>query len=319
MNKFCKIVLIVAGVSAILGGALLLGGKAMGGTPKFSVNLISSGQKIVTEKDIVTGEIPVKDFDSILLDTASVDVKICKGNERKVTYSVPEDYIPEVSVDNKKLHVKQPNVIGGITCSFTTNQYLGYTIYITDNDEYSADLNSASGEITVDGVNISGKVSVASGDVIINNANSNSIDFSYASAVMTINNSNILKASFSGSSGDINVKNSNFQNVDISVASGETTFEKSSIADFISVASSSGDIILSLEKCGSVKTDSASGEVDLKLPGKMDDYSFNVNTTSGEINVGGVEGDRKLSLNSSSSKSIVCESTSGDVSVSFAK
>lgn len=318
MSKFTRRMITIAAFAALIGSGLLLIGKALGGTEKYTLNINKVGEKIYTENDLVSGSIDLDKYNSVSIDTASMDIVICKGDSYKIEYSCPDVVIPEVSVEDNTLRVKQPRYNGGINVSFANTNYMGYKIYLPDNMEYNIDVEGASATITVSSVNVSGNISTSSGDIFLNDIKGRKMNLKFTSASVKVDNVDFEEMSFSGSSGDVYVSRSDIDEVSSKLTSGHFDFSKS-FAEEISCEASSGDISIVLNTINRIRTNTTSGDVEINIGEKMDEYSVEVNTTSGSIEIGKNEYEDHASINSGADKSIDCQATSGDVKVSFTK
>jgi lia operon protein LiaG len=122
------------------------------------------------------------------------------------------------------------------------------------------------------------------------------------------------------SSGDLSISNSTISGgIDVNISSGHLTITNTS-ADVLTTDVSSGNVTAEGFTVNSVSTNSSSGDVELHLTGAPEDYSIDIDVSSGDILLDG--GGVHMSTNSdltwgTGSKHIDCDTSSGDVKIYF--
>lgn len=295
MNKTVKVILIIAAVLLPVGVIIALIGIKSGGGNGWGLDF-SNGQAHVLTKN-VDERVDVKEFDSLLVEVASADVIVMRGDSYKVEYKTREGKEPIIEEEGGKLTVKQPPM-GLVMFDFnfgTVNNT--YIIYVPDNGKpFEFDLISSSGDITLDRVKASGSIKLSSGEVMINDIEGESL------SVIT-------------SSGDINCDKVVSPDVKCVVSSGDINMLRVNAAK-LDCKTSSGDIDINDSEADDVNLKASSGELTVALNGAPDDYSYDMKVSSGDIVINGAEIDgREYVKENSGNKSLSCKATSGDITV----
>ncbi len=296
MNKTVKIILIIA-ACLIPAGLLIAGlGFFMGGKGGWSLNF--SGGKPVVGTDVVEETIELKDFDRLELEISSADANIMRGDSYAISYKVRKGEEPGITEDGGILTVKQPEK-GFVMFDFGSTKDLDvYTITIPDTGKIT-DLEAkvSSGDILIDSVKVSGSVRASSGNILLNGIEGDELSVETSSGDINGDKVKAAKSSFSASSGDVTILRLDTDEVNCKTSSGE-------IGLFDSVAAN-------------VTAKASSGDIDIELNGKFDEYSFRIDTTSGDIKVNGDEHEKEYVRDNGTDKKIDLSATSGDVEVNI--
>lgn len=325
MKKSIKGICIGAGCAVALGGLLIFAGKLLGGDMVSAIEMDSSFKpKVITtthiKADCEYREYDIEEFDTLDIIVSSVDIEIVKGTERKLEVNAPEVYFPEISQSGSNLKIKQPNLSNvslTITSKGITPTEVYYRLTVTDDDIIDANIGATSGEITVDDVNIRGRVSVTSGDINLSDIESKDISVHTTSGEININKCNFTDGITTDStSGGLNVEGVETSVFGSQTTSGEKFFSNVKAGEFKSSGTSGGTKAVNLE-ADKIIVNGTSSEVNLKLDGSEDEYNIAIHTTSGDIRVGNHSAERDYSAKGSTDKTVDIDVTSGDVKIEF--
>ena len=335
MNKSGKIVLIVAAICIVIGGALAAIGFAFGGTRAFVVNY--GNHEVPTDREIVSGSIDIDAFDELIVDTMSIDVIVEEGTEYRIEYSVFEEYVPIVEQSGKKLSIQQPKVNSNAgMISFSFNNYTPfYKIIVPKMDDaveceikltsggftnnvfdMSGDLTLTSGKVILSDIEFEGKMKVTSGSISLENISGNELLVEKTSGGMNMKNCKYDEIKIDTSSGNSMLENCEANDFSLDSTSGELSIKDGKYGD-MRVEMSSGDITLEGCTVNNYVYDLTSGSQELNIKGNESDYDFSLSSTSGEISVGGKDVGNKYSDVSGKDKKISGESSSGDLRIIF--
>ena len=335
MNKVFKWIAIVAACVLVIGVAFagigaLLGGKLIGYAFNFG------NMNIRTAEDLVEETVDLEPFDEIYVEAADPYVIIKKGNENKINYKLPKEMIPTITNEQGKLSVVQDKKKNNFDINMGYNENI-YIEIVVDNDELTKlDVKASSGDVSVEDLNVEGKIKVSSGAIYIENcAEGKDLETVVSSGSLTINNSNFENLSHKQSSGDTEINTVTAKSIAIDSTSGSVTV-LSVYADTIDCKLTSGEIYASEVECDSIKTkntsgdinilnirtdkveaDSTSGTVEYMIIGDENDYDFTLKATAGDVKAGSVEADHKFERNNGLDKSVNANTTSGDVIINF--
>ena len=313
MNKIVKYICIGAAIAVGAGIIIALIGRAFSG----SVNLetFSVGSTItVTADDCINEKTELKEFSSLRMDATMIDIEVVKGDKYELEINVPEEFIPEVTEEGGKLYIKQPkneNISMNIV-----NAKLYYKITVPDDDVIDTEIIVTSGDVTVKDVNLEGMIQQTSGDSNISGVRSGKLVLKATSGSTMIQDAEVDSIEVGRTSGDVNLRGVKSSSLDIEATSGEIEIDDSDISD-VSVEVTSGDVDAERLTVDNFTVGGTSAEVDLHLVGNVEDYDFDINTTSGDIEVGGVSSEHSYKTNAGKDKKINISTTSGDVEIAF--
>ncbi len=295
MNKTVKIILIIAAVLLPVGVIIALLGIKSGGGNGWGLDFTGGQAQVMTNN--VDESVDLKEFDSLLVEVASADVIVMRGDSYKIEYKTREGKEPIIEEEGGKLTVKQPPM-GLVMFDFnfgTVNNT--YVIYVPDNGKkFDFDIVSSSGDITLDRLKASGNVKLSSGDVLINDVEGEGL------SVIT-------------SSGDINCDKIRSSKVDCTVSSGDINMLRVDAGE-LDCKTSSGDIDINDSEADAVDLKASSGELTVALNGAPDDYSYDLTVSSGDIVVNGAEIEgREYVKENPGGKPLKLKATSGDITI----
>lgn len=296
MSKAKITVLVIAAVMVVSGISMLIIGLTVGASPVISIGNRKAGS---SNYKMVGETLELNDFDKADIDVASMDVMIESGSEYKLEYRTYEGHEPITEVKGGHLTLKQPRDSVGFNMDFRilSTQEGEYYKLTVPGEIKDLDLNVSSGDIIINGVNVSGKADLSSGDISIRDSEGRDLDIETSSGSISLEDAGYRKLKLHASSGDIKLNECSMDELESKTSSGEMLLEDI-LTDRVDLSSSSGDVTLSVK-------------------GSEDDYSYDIDTSSGSIRVG----DRKLegdySFGDNKEKSIKAETSSGNVTISF--
>lgn len=351
--------MVLAAVALIVLGIGLIGlGKSLGGK-EFSVNPFnrSGNGNSVKTSNVVEGTISdIDDFDTLVVNTSSVDFIIENGNEKRIEYCVFEGMEPIVKRDGKKLTIEQPSIEWHFSVNVSAKK-ICYKLIVPEGTKFDAGIQSTSGDVTIGKVAMSGSVASSSGEIAMAELEGSDLKVNTTSGGIEIADADYSgQIKLTSSSGGVGASNLYCSELSIQTTSGgcsvndsETkkfTHDTSSgsfksngfIADSIDIDSTSASITLTDCKTENIKATSSSGSIrlelsdskdlndvrcnttsgsiKLELPGDESDYSFDILTTSGSIKVGGTSAERKYQ-NGRGGRTVKATASSGSVTIDF--
>ena len=292
-----KVILYVAIGMSIFGFIVLATGLKMGAKPVVAIGNKQSGGS----RELIKESIELSKFDELDVDIASIGTYIEQGDSYRLEYQAYEDNVPKITENNDKLTVKQPSHSTfrfGVDFSGDDEQY--YRIIVPeDAGVLDVDLDAASGLISVDSVNIDGKVDIASGLVQIKNVESKELKVAAASGKVELENITTKKLKLDLSSGMMNVDNCTTKDLDAELTSGTMTFDR-----------------MTFDKAD---LDESSGKIELNVVGTKDDYSYDIEATSGSIKIDGNSVGKSYKTDGDKDKEIKADMTSGSLDITFSE
>lgn len=117
-------------------------------------------------------------------------------------------------------------------------------------------------------------------------------------------------------SADVSLKGIQSKKLTVNSTSGKMSFNDSKIND-LSASSTSGDVTSNMLAADKISIDSVSADVELGLEGTEDEYDYNIESLSGDIEMGDTSFGRSFSTLNGRDKSIQVETISGDVDIVF--
>lgn len=329
-NKTKRIIFIVIGLLVII--AFLY--KKTGFVIKKGDDVV---KKVITlsDDDMVEETIDLKEFSKLTIDYSSVDITIEKSvsaNGYSISYCLPEVQLPRVSYQGKTCMIDEPSNISLQLNLNHKDRYLKITVP-SGADDYDVEIKSSSGDVTVNSVNINGKIDTISGDIYLLAVNSKSSEIITSSGDVTvsestldngklettsgnieIDNSSSSKFTVRSSSGDIVLCDDQFGDIYVNTTSGNTEIEESRLK-YLEHRSTSGDLEIRDSELGSISSDSTSGFAEIELDDDIKNYNYSITTTSGSIEVGGIDAKREYEENNHAGNNIRISRTSGKVKI----
>jgi len=313
----------------------------------FIANSVNTLKKEDAQKFTVD-KTKVEAITKIDINTRIADVELIEADD----YYVEIDYMyweesPEYTLEDGVLRFDDSNVLPK---SYSINFELKNSIKIYIPNAAAFDqikMNNSTGNITAAGfVADDLNVNVAYGDLVIKNAaavkcairlsagNSKITDFSvaemdfinsYGNAKFTNINTNASQLpdgvdfnnfDVSMSSGNIDIKGLNSISTDISNSYGNVNCDEITCEKF-DTSLSSGDLNISKADLKDITIDNSYGDVTLSLSMAKEDYTMDLNTSYGEIEVDGKSYENHLVFESGGTRNIDVTLSSGDVSIEF--
>lgn len=315
MNKVVKYICIGAAIAAGAGIIIALIGRAFSGNVHSETFSISFGDTItVTADDCINEKSELKEFSSLHIDATMVDIEIVKGDKYELEVNVPEELIPEVTEEGGKLYIKQPkneNIAMNVV-----NAKLYYKITVPNDDVIDTEIVVTSGDVAVKDVNLEGMIQQTSGDSSISGVKSEKLVLEATSGSALIQDAEVDIIEAGRTSGDAKLCGVKSSKLDINATSGEIEIDDSDISD-VTAEVTAGDIEAERLTVDNFTVGGTSAEVDLQLVGNVEDYDFDISTTSGDIEVGGTSSEHSYKTSGGKDKKINISTTSGDVEIKF--
>lgn len=316
MRKLLKVSLILSGALLVLGITFVAAGKLLGGSFNFGVYINENGVGEYSGQIIDKTEV-LEAFDRIETDTHSFDVYIQPGDEYKVEYHIIEENVPSIKVENNTLYVSQKNIgnISFFTTTVSEPQYMYITVPKDNTKVYDVDLLLTSDRMDIKEVNIEGSIEMTSGDLFINDLDSNDLNIKMSSGKAKINDINANDINIKMTSGSTVINNLKGKNIELTMSSGDVDMDNVE-ADSINTKQSSGNIKGNNINIPVFKQKMSSGTVEWNIIGHKDDYNWNLNKTSGSIKIDNDSID-KYNVDNKTDKDFEAELTSGSLKISF--
>lgn len=227
------------------------------------------------------------DIDSIIFNMDAADLNIQYGESASVSYNLPEDSIPDISLDDGKLSVISKKNIRHFNINFfvfgNENKY-DVTITVPTGTELSdVDLTTDAGDLDLKDISTSTlNIETDSGDLKLNSVFATDATIISDSADIDFENVDFSKSTIKTDAGDYKIKNSEIDDLDIESDAGDLKIDDSTI-DNIKAEFDAGDIKAedSTINSGSCKTDLG----DIKLDGNIGDVS--TSSDGGDIRING--------------------------------
>lgn len=328
---------VIAAAALIVLGVGITGlGKALGGSSNgiLGINKTKDEGWKVTTGNVVEGTVFIDDFDELVLNTSSVDIIIEEGTDFAFTYCVFEGQEPKVTQSGSKLKIEQPSNIVSVDLFAYGPEGRYYKLTVPEDVKIDVEIESSSGEIDINSVDMFGSVSSSSGSIKIANVIGDDLDVTASSGSIRVETSRFDKLIVKATSGDVTTSISDTHELSLTTSSGtikvdrttaDDTFLKSTSGsikaeefetDSVKVETTSGSVNLECDEVDSVKCKSTSGSVTLELPGSKDDYSYDLSCTSGTIKVGNDRSDHSYS-SKNGGKPVEVQTTSGNIHIQF--
>lgn len=248
-----------------------------------------------------TLELPAGQYDSLTVEELSRDIQVRPSEDGKIhiTYYTSERYRYTESTEGGQYRLRaEPEAsVFGLRFDFQINFDFNApnhntVIYLPEDLKEAFTVTAAGGDISMEGVNLAGPVSVknVSGDIALSGCAAG--DLSVAST-----------------SGDTALSAAEARSIQVTAVSGDIALTDCVSQGTLSVTGTSGDIRLDAPVAGELLAVSTSGDVLFSNPAFS---SLTVHTTSGDIT-----GFVSLSRDEFYSMPVDMKSTSGDIALSF--
>lgn len=294
MNKTAKIILIIAICMIPAGILVTMLGVSMGGKIGWSLNL--SEGKITVSSDAVTKTEDLDDFDSLELEISTADVNIMRGDAYRIEYKTQEGKEPVITQENGKLTIRQPSM-GFVMFNFGfANEGNEYTITVPDSGK-QIDLNAkiSTGDLMLDRIKVSGRVDASTSDVLLNDIDGDEL-------------------SVTVSAGDINGDKVRVSDINLNGSTSDIEMLRL-MSDKVYAHTSTGDIDINDSAIPDLSCDTSTGDVTVQMNAKPEDYSYDLNVSTGDIVVNGVECEKSYIKDNRTGKKIGIKTSTGDIDV----
>ncbi len=293
MNKTVKTILITAACMIPAGVIIAAAGIHFGGKPVWAIDFGNAGSPFTTDIDF--DSVALEDLKSLKINVSSADVSIIPGKTLAVKYRAMNGFEPDITQEGGTVTITQVAESHSATFGFTPEMNT-YKITVPEGTApFTLDLKSASGDILLDGVSLSGTVSASSGDITISDISGSQLSVTSASGDISCESMMTESTSLTTASGDISITGSNFGDVCCKASSGNI-----GIIDSQSV---------------STVCEALSGDVTISYDGDENEYSFDLRSESGDINLNGRESEGSLSRQGNSDRSVTARTGSGDIDI----
>ena len=314
MSKTERIILIVALAMIPVGIIIAFLGFRFGGRASWSVNLADS--QVNSSTEIVESSVDLEEFDSLTVDVSSMDVNLIPGDSYQLHYRVMEGNEPILNTRGGELSISQPKRANFMVFNFESpDEY--YELTVPEGTKiYPLDFKTASGHATIEGVPVSGKIRLMSGDLNIKGFDTTDLNLELSSGEVTFDQINLNNMNVKMSSGEFYMNDSTMQRLSLEASSGD--YEINNVkADEITGILTSGELTMKDVKTDKIDAKMTSGELTMDLIGNADDYDYTISLTSGDIEINGEEMEHKYVKDTGSDKKINVKATSGDVEINF--
>ncbi len=321
MKTTTKTLLIIA-VCFMVGGLLLAGvGTAMGGTTQFSYEFTNGKFEFNDGSESYVGDtVKVSKFDKLVVNSNVIDVEISdSGKDYEVTYYVPKNYVPTIS-DGDTLTIKVPNDNDeGLHLNlFSVGSFndAKITINIPSSDKnLKFEVESSTGDITVENIDFNGSVKSSTGDVAISDAELGDVELITSTGDIYYSNIKCPSLNMTTSTGQSHIDDSDIDSLTAKTQTGDIDVNDSKI-DSVKIEGSTSDIEFEDVETDDVYIKVSSGECELDIDGSAKDYSCSLSSSTGDIEVNGTEYEKQYTLNGGS-KNITVTTSTGDITVDF--
>lgn len=315
MNRFIKIVLIIAGICILLGVILSVGAYKFGSdemidniknaiNEKYNVDVdISPSGISFHKKDGVTSNIPgaanvytvTDNINKIEVNWISGDILIQRGGDKITVEEAREDGL-ELK-ENQKMRISSAG--GELKIDFNAKNIINIGVSYG-----KALIVTVPKEIEIDSL----YVSSVSADAYIYGFALTEFEANTTSGYIELEDTSAKEASFDGTSGDIFVFCCSFDEFELDSTSGSVKIDSTGITNKFKTDSVSGDLRAVLTNTPhEIEIESTSGEISLGLPAN-DEVYFDIDSVSG---------DKKIEHDNIIKAANVCkiQTISGDIEV----
>ena len=321
--KASKIFVIIASLMMVAGLGFASIGAAMGGKWSMKFNYKNFHLSSAEEKMVEKTE-KIEDFNKIEIKTSVVDVILRTGSEFSVQYRTPEDLVPSIENKNGTLKIKSEMknsifLFGG--WSTDEEEYIIVTIPENDNKEREADIETSTGDVKLEnGLSFFGKLTTSTGDIRLSGVETGDSLKIYTSTGDTyIDNCKMNSLRTESSTGEVFITNSKIEKEYSAVTSTGDMKVNDFSTDRLIIEGSTSDITLQRIDFNDIDIDVSTGDIDILANGNNDDYSISLHTSTGDMNIDGIEYDGKNFESVRGSKNIKIETSTGDIDIAYVK
>ncbi|MBR6046072.1 MAG: DUF4097 family beta strand repeat protein [Ruminococcus sp.] len=245
---------------------------------------------------IVENTVSIGKISSVEADLGVTELFLRLGDKNEVHYRVREDLVPKISENDGKLSVRKQYTGGYNYTGRDDDNYVEITL--TEKELAGLDISDSAGDVFIEGFEAGGRVITASGSISLKNMGGGK------------------DIEFDSSSGGVGLYDCTFGRITGETSSGSAYLENVT-ADRINLHTSSGSASVKLASLCNTDINASSGNITVSLPCKEDGCDLDISASSGDITVGGVKTEKKYERDTGSDILIKCQSSSGDIEVSF--
>lgn len=168
--------------------------------------------------DVVEQEYTDIEFSNIDIDLAFANVEIKQGDNYKVVVEYPEDYMPDVKVENDTLKIKHESKNFKVNFTGGTNNLCDVTIYVPESTELGqVKIETDLGNVEVKTALICDELNITAdlGNVEMKNVEAQDLDIQAALGNVEIKDSSLGTVHIEADLGDVSLKDCKFDTADI--------------------------------------------------------------------------------------------------------
>ncbi|MBR4343625.1 MAG: DUF4097 family beta strand repeat protein [Lachnospiraceae bacterium] len=319
--KGTKVWLLLATGMMVVGIGLASIGTVLGGKWNMGFNLKEFSFTTGSDK-IVEDTVKIESFDKLKVDLSTIDIFIRTGKEYSVFYRVPEDSVPDIECKNGTLKIEGKSKVsfflfGGFTSD--EDEYIIVTVPEGSENAFESDIETSTGDIKLEnGIYSYEKITSSTGDISLTGVNNDDewkIDTS--TGYLNIKNCTMKSLDSKSSTGDVAISGSKIEKrYDAKLSTGDIQMDNTSM-EKIQVKGSTSDITFNNVQVDDIDFDVTTGDIKLLLDGKNEDYSIKLHTSTGDMNIDGIEYDGKNFESQKGSKNIKIETSTGDITINY--
>lgn len=250
----------------------------------------------ISPASVVNDTVQLDEFDTLDIKVSSYDLIIVNGDSYSLEYVAASGREPEVSQNGGKLRITQPSgfLFGFFSGGGVENAHYKITVP-ADSAQISLTAKASSGDVSIEGLKVSGQIKTSSGNVDISDVEGNIIETETSSGDVSCDKIRAGAASAGTSSGKIDLSKIE--------------------ADDISCNSSSGEISISDSIGRNVMCQASSGDVKVSLHGSTEGFSYYADSSSGSITVNGQEAKKEFVKDDGKDGKVAVRTSSGDIEI----
>ncbi|MCR4647489.1 MAG: DUF4097 domain-containing protein [Lachnospiraceae bacterium] len=339
MNKVLKWIALGALGILVIGVGVLMAGKCLGGSLSFAYDLKDHKILSLDNQKMVEKTIEIEDFDDLSVYTTEVDVKVKPGDKNEVYYKVAERLEPEINCENGKLSVnnKENGLYVKVGIDVYNEEDNIIEITVKKDSLKNLDISKSSGDFTIEGLDVKGKIHSSAGEVVIKDSENGEDLFIHISAgEIQISDSSFTKFEKKQSAGDSIFTNFKAEDYTDNISAGSNSFDKCELGNLY-IHSSSGDTKVSDSKLGDCKLENSAGDfsaknsevgsvdakisagsISLNIIGEKDDFNYDIDASAGDIEIDGTHV-QDFKDDNGADKNIKAKVSAGDFNVTFTK
>ena len=295
-----EVLLVIAAVILFATGVVTMVFKSAAKSAAHALEMVFPNASKVASSEIIEDTVDLSEFRELKVDVSAMNTYIEAGDSYKLEYRVREDYIPKVEERGDKLTITQPSHFGINLGGLFDSEEEYYRLTVPkDAGMLEFDVESSSGTVSVEDLQIEGKIKISSGEMILRDIEGEELKL-YAS------------------SGNIQLKNVNTKELKLDLTSGSVQAETCT-TDELDAEMTSGNMKLEDMKFNKADFDMTSGDIDAEIYGNEEDYSYNLKSTSGDLRINGNSYDEKYKSGDDKDHMITVDMTSGNFDLTFSE